>query len=257
VKKTILLSLISMLVLSTTVFSTSSLAVELETYSEEELQFMETTDELLENYAVTPQDLENLGWELVSKSEEGSPTIQPLSVGGGAKVYNYFYKSSEYPGLYLAQSTWEYDKNWVKYDWESTAGNAYDIFAMSIARDNQALTTSAQKGGITVFDAEGVAFPGVGWIDEYKGSGVVFVISDRGGSQGVGSAGSAWFYISKPTTTSGEFMMHSRWTHTWSSENVYLKDVTFSFPLNISASWESSNTLGQWSKAGDPKAISW
>lgn len=100
-----------------------------------------------------------------------------------------------------------------------------------------------------------------GWLEDINGSGALWTINDTSpgsnGVYGVGSQGSAWFYIAKPSSVSGETVVKSEWTHTWATNKITLNGLSFSYPLSISAQWSSKAGLEKWTVPNQKVYTSW
>lgn len=88
-----------------------------------------------------------------------------------------------------------------------------------------------------------------GWLEDINGSGALWTINDTSpgsnGVYGVGSQGSAWFYIA------------NEWTHTWATNKITLNGLSFSYPLSISAQWSSKAGLEKWTVPNQKVYTSW
>lgn len=242
--KKYMLSLLLFSVFSVSFFSSKSFAEEV--FSEEEVKFIESTNELMGNSdsIISANELEKNGWEIIQSEDDSNPAL--FSYGSDAELTNYLMKSTDHPGLYLVQAVWYFPES----SWDANSGNARDYVGLSITRGGKTLTTSAQYASIKVMNSRGNVINN-GWLEKVNGSGAVWTIEDTApgsiGAYGVGSQGSVWFYIAKPSDVSGETVVKSEWTHTWATNKISLTELTFSYPLSISAKWSSTAGLLKWS----------
>jgi len=248
-KRKVLGLMLSTSLVLTSLFTSAALA-ETAPPQPEKPAFVESTDAILKSgksYEDRITALENAGWEVTPQEQ----IIQPRSAAGCGNQSFTMMKQESTPGSgdwwYLIQTDWAFDFAKSGCSWDSGSDGAVDmLFLGVIDNNNQAVNQQPNYAQIYVKDKNGNDKSANGGVSGFDSSAVKYTINDTGdyvfGDKAIGSKGQAWFYIKKPTSSSGGYLIRSVWRHTWSSSSISLTSATVSFPWAISTTWSGSST---------------
>ncbi|MBB6023145.1 hypothetical protein HNR77_004245 [Paenibacillus sp. JGP012] len=236
--KTMMLATIVFALVSSSQVSATSL-----NKSKEAEELQQRTNLLLEQSAGLNQEerikeLEKLGWEIESLSQNDNFSLR--SSPGDGKIKNYSFKDAR-TGTYLVQALWDFNDH---DKWERGVDYAYDIVALAVTDEyGRAVNAQGTNGGIVVQDKDYRKYNNGGSLYSYQDSGATFTFS-KDYLNGFGMHGYAYFYISKPTSGKS-YYVKSQWLHNWTNFfPTTLTNLTLKYPFEVSASFTS--TPYQW-----------